>query len=38
VLADALAMPLRSYLQKFRNEFEDYIGQKKIPAPIPRWT
>lgn len=38
VLADALAMPLRSYLQKFRGEFEDYINQKKMPAPIPRWN
>ena len=27
VLADALAMPIWSYLKNFRNEFEDYINR-----------
>jgi NADH-quinone oxidoreductase subunit F len=27
VLADALAMPIQSYLKKFRKEFEAYIKQ-----------
>ncbi|MBN2695863.1 NADH-quinone oxidoreductase subunit NuoF [bacterium] len=30
-LADAAAMPAKSFIQKFRNEFEDHIKMKKCP-------
>ena len=31
-LADALAMPARSYVNKFRNEFEAHVGKKACPV------
>jgi len=31
VLADAIAMPARSYIQKFRGEFEQHINEKRCP-------
>ncbi len=31
VLADAMAMPVKSYLEKFRDEFEQHIEQKRCP-------
>ena len=36
-LADALAMPLRSVLQKFRGEFESYINEGKRPQLVEEW-
>lgn len=36
-LADALAMPVRSYIQKFRSEFEDYVRLGKSKFPEPDW-
>ena len=37
-LADAAVMPMRSFLQKFRTEFEALIKEKKEPAPRSRWA
>jgi NADH-quinone oxidoreductase subunit F len=31
VLSDAMALPARSYVQKFRGEFEEHIRQKRCP-------
>jgi NADH-quinone oxidoreductase subunit F len=31
VLADALAMPVKSFIEKFRNEFEAHIREKRCP-------
>jgi NADH-quinone oxidoreductase subunit F len=35
VLSDACAMPVESYIQKFRSEFEDHIEKKG--CPFPKW-
>jgi NADH-quinone oxidoreductase subunit F len=31
VLADAIAMPAKSYVEKFRSEFEQHISEKRCP-------
>ncbi|MFQ5511963.1 MAG: NADH-quinone oxidoreductase subunit NuoF [Candidatus Krumholzibacteriia bacterium] len=31
VLADSIAMPARSYIEKFRHEFDEHITQKRCP-------
>jgi NADH-quinone oxidoreductase subunit F len=31
VLADSIAIPARSYIQKFRHEFEQHIAEKRCP-------
>jgi NADH-quinone oxidoreductase subunit F len=31
VLSDAMALPARSYVQKFREEFERHIREKRCP-------
>lgn len=36
-LADALALPVRSYINKFRNEFESYVREGKSPYATPAW-
>ncbi|MBI4239234.1 MAG: NADH-quinone oxidoreductase subunit NuoF [Deltaproteobacteria bacterium] len=36
-LADALAMPVRSYVTKFRTEFEAFIREGRSPYPAPEW-
>ena len=33
VLADALAMPVQSYLQKFADEFQEHLDAGKCPYP-----
>ncbi len=33
VLSDAMALPARSYVQKFRDEFERHIREKRCPFP-----
>ncbi len=37
-LADALAMPVRSYVTKFRSEFERYIQLGRSEFPEPEWN
>ena len=32
-LGDAMAMPIRAYLQKFRSEFEDHVRDRRCPYP-----
>lgn len=34
VFADALAMPVKSFVTKFRNEFEEHIRRGKCPSPL----
>lgn len=34
VLSDALAMPIVSYIQRFRNEFEEHVKLKKCPFKL----
>ena len=34
-LADAAAMPVKSFIQKFRAEFEEHVAKKKCPYPDP---
>jgi NADH-quinone oxidoreductase subunit F len=31
VLADAIAMPAKSYIEKFRHEFEQHVNEKRCP-------
>ncbi len=34
VLSDALAMPITSYIQRFRNEFEEHVKLKRCPFKL----
>jgi NADH-quinone oxidoreductase subunit F len=34
-LGDAAAMPTMAFIDKFRNEFEDYLKQPPAPAAVP---
>jgi NADH-quinone oxidoreductase subunit F len=36
-LADAAVMPMRSFIQKFRPEFEALIQETAVPGPQTRW-
>ncbi len=31
VLADSIAIPARSYIEKFRHEFDEHVKQKRCP-------
>ncbi|MBU0741621.1 NADH-quinone oxidoreductase subunit NuoF [bacterium] len=37
-LADAAVMPMRSFLQRFRPEFEALVHESKQPGPDSRWA
>ncbi len=37
-LADAAVMPMRSFLQRFRGEFEALVKQESRPEPETRWA
>jgi NADH-quinone oxidoreductase subunit F len=37
-LADAIAMPVRSYIQRFRPEFEAYVKEGRSPFASPGWN